>query len=276
MRVPKVGRTLLPFLCLAALVSVPTAAQTDPPPAQPTRAAAPSQGNLDRLFLSFAEDATLVDSQWWEGQLEIAELELTDLWVARGIVAFNPIADLEFGGRVGFGSTDSSRGLPDGSGATDLDVWGKYHIQRNSVSQVAFGAVVTVPTGDDTAGLGFDSFAVQVFASLRQALVKDMTLAVNGGVRLNEDGSFLGASLDGENSLFVSGGLLIPIRSDLMFVGEARYESERFDELDSDSRVLGGLNWQVTDRGIVRGALAVGFTDGAPDWQLIGGYAYAF
>ena len=74
----------------------------------------------------------------------------------------------------------------------------------------------------------------------------------------------------------MAGAVLIPIHSELMFVGEARFEDERFDRLDSDTRVLGGLNWKPWNRGMLRGAIAVGLTDGAPDWQLIGGYAYAF
>jgi hypothetical protein len=44
--------------------------------------------------------------------------------VLRGTVALQPFQNLEMGGRIGFGSTDAPGDLPEGSGATDLDLWG--------------------------------------------------------------------------------------------------------------------------------------------------------
>ena len=47
---------------------------------------------------------------------------------------------LSVGGRVGFGSTDASGGGPDGSGATDLDVYGKYLLNADNVRPGTFEA----------------------------------------------------------------------------------------------------------------------------------------
>ena len=45
---------------------------------------------------------------------------------------------------------------------------------------------------------------------------------------------------------------------------------------DSDTRLLGGINWRLANRGMFRGAVALGLDDGAPDFQLLLGYAHEF
>ena len=86
----------------------------------PVAALAQTTSSSDRLFLSFIEDATIVQNQWWEAQLELADFDSVDQTIVRGIAAFRPWKSVELGGRVGFGQTDTPAGLPDGSGATDL------------------------------------------------------------------------------------------------------------------------------------------------------------
>ena len=142
------------WILLAAVVCLPVAAQTEPSQDDPnTRRQVRA---TDRLFLSFAEEATLVDRQWWEGQAEFQDGNGFDAKILRGVAAFQPWAQVEFGGRVGFG--DSSSGvLPDGSGATDLDLWAKYHFGSSGKTEFAAGGIATVPTGDDAVGLGFDA-----------------------------------------------------------------------------------------------------------------------
>lgn len=265
MRIPRIPRLLTALLLLSPCLA-PVLAQ-DPQ-------AAPS-GRFDRLFLSFAEDAAVAETQWWEGQVELVDYDPVDATIGRLVVALQPLEDLEFGGRVGFGSTDAPGGFPDGSGATDLDLWAKLRLVGDADTHFAFGALATVPTGDDQAGLGFDSFGLQLFASLRQR-IRGLTVAGNIGVRLNEDGQVFGVEIDGENSPFLAGAAIVPLSDTLSLIGEARIEGERFDGLDEDARLLGGVNWTVGDRGLVRAAVSLGLTDGAPDSQLIAGYAYTF
>jgi hypothetical protein len=96
-------------------------------------------------------------------------------------------------------------------------------------------------------------------------------------VRFNEDGQVLeDVELDGQTSAQLGGMIVLPLTADLNAVGEVVYESERFDGADSDSRLLGGINWRVFRRGTVRAAVAFGLADGAPDSQFIVGYAAEF
>jgi len=264
MRIPRIS-SLLPILLLVISIA-PALAQS--------QQAAPSD-RFDRLFLSFAEDAAIAQSQWWEGQVELVDFDPVDATIGRLVFALQPLEDLEIGGRVGFGSTDAPGNLIDGSGATDLDLWTKLRVVADADTHFAFGALATVPTGDDQAGLGFDSFGLQLFASLRQQ-VRGITVAGNVGVRLNEDGQIFGIEIDGKNSPFLAGAAIVPLSGRLSLIGEARIEGERFEGFDEDARLLGGINWRVGDRGLLRAAVSLGLTDGAPDSQLIAGYAHTF
>jgi hypothetical protein len=59
--------------------------------------------------------------------------------------------------------------------------------------------------------------------------------------------------------------------------------SETFDDSDSsfpvgssDFRLTGGIQFLGLAHQFLRGGLAVGLSDGAPDFELIFGYAYHF
>jgi len=263
--------------CLAAaclFLSLPALAQAG-------GSQTPTSGQ-DRLFLTFAEEAAVVPHQWWEGQLEFRDGDPIDATILRGIVALKPWQNLEVGGRVGFGNTDSSD-LPDGSGATDLDVWGKYHFAAGGAqTEFAAGALVTVPTGDDSVGLGDDSFDLEGFGSVRFR-TDQLILSGVAGVRFNGDGQLFGGEelpdgfeTSGKTSVLLSGGALYPVSDVFSLTGEAYFESERVEGADSDFRLGAGVNWRPWNRGMLRGAVIVGLSDGAPDAQILAGYAYTF
>ncbi len=265
-------RSILVVVVLAPLAGFgsPALAQTGSGPAS----------NQDRLFLAFIEDATLAQHQWWEGQIEISDgLEVPggdlDAVIVRGIVAFQPWIDVELGVRVGFGSTD---GPVDGSGATDLEAWGKYYLESQSQNvQFAFGGVVTIPTGDETAGLGEDSFGSSAFGSIRYRLDR-LILAGHLGVQFNGDGRQFGqtADRDGETALQLGGGVIYPFSGSVSGIAEISFDGGRLDRSDDNLRVLGGINWRVGGRSNLRGALTFGLDDGAPDAQILLSYATQF
>ncbi len=264
------------FLTITILTSllIPVAglAQTE----QPSKGTSSSE----RLFLSFIEDATVVDNQWWEAQVEYADGDSHDLFILRGVATFNPWKNIEIGARVGFGSSDGVGNYPDGSGATDLDAWGKYHLGKaGDATEFAVGATVTIPTGDEAAGLGDDSFAVGAFGAMRYVYDR-FIFSAHAGVRLNADGKEftpVGSSeLKGDVSPMVGVGVFFPFTDVVTLVGELNYEGRRFEERDTAIRALGGLNWRVSNRGIVRSALSVGLDDGAEDAQIFVGYAANF
>ncbi len=266
---------LVLLVLTAALLSGSTPAQT--PPEQTKSPEKKLTSSYDRLFLGFIQDAVLADKQWWEGQAQILDREIADLALIRGIVALQPWENFEIGGSVGFGSTDTPAGIPDGRGATDLDVWGKYYLGSNSDDvEFAVGGLLTLPTGDDSEGLGFDAFGIGAFSSLRYRLPRVIVTA-SVGLQFNEDGETAGASnLDGKTVASLGGGVIYPFSDQASFVGEFQFNTERFEDLDNDVRVLGGINWRAFNRGVLRGAIGIGLSDGAPDLQVIAGYAVVF
>ena len=263
---PRLVLGLLPVLML--LFPLATQAQTG---------GAQSSSTVDRLFLSFIEDTVLAERQWWEAQIEFVDGDVVDQTVVRGVAAFQPWSRVGVGGRIGFGSTDAPAGIEDGSGATDLDLWAKYRFGDGSAStEFAVGGVATIPFGDDTAGLGFDAFSVSAFGALRHDLERGV-LAAHAGVRFNGDGQISGGpEMDGEVSAMIGGAWIVPLSDRFTVLGEIDFEDERFAGRDSDVRVLGGINWRIGRESLLRGAIALGLTDDAPDVQLILGYAATF
>ena len=47
-------------------------------------------------------------------------------------------------------------------------------------------------------------------------------------------------------------------------------------DIVADIRVTGGAHWDVSRHQTLRGGLAAGLSDGAPDFELIGSYVYHF
>lgn len=261
---------------LAAVAAAPAVFAADPVPASTPQG---RSGTADRLFLSFAQDAAIAPSQWWEGQLEYDDGSKdipVDAFIVRGVVAFQPVKNLEVGGNVGLGNTNADPSLPDGTGATDFNLYGKWMFP-NAASKVDFtaGVLATVPTGDDTAGLGFNSFGAQAFGAMRYTM-DGAVIGGHVGARFNGDGQFQGFDLQGKTSYELGVCALFPLANQVTIVAEGRIETARFEGFDSSADLLGGINWKAFDRGVLRGAIAGGLTDGSPNVRVILGYAYTF
>ena len=274
---------LRPALLLAAVaVAVPVALAAEPTaPAATTTTQAPAAAPVfsDRLFLAFAQDAALVSSQWWEGQVAYvngSDNFPADIYEVRGQVAFRPIKQLEVGGDFGFGTSQASGSLSDGTGATDLHAYGKW-VFPNAASRTDFdaGILFTVPTGDDSAALGFNSFAAQMFGGVRYR-GDNVVFGGHVGIRFNDHGKFQGSDLSGKTSYELGVSAIFPLANRIALVAEGQIETSRFDETESSTQLLGGVNWKAFGRGMLRGAIAVGLTDGAPNYQILVGYAYTF
>jgi hypothetical protein len=245
---------------------------------QPTRTAmAPTvTSSRDRLYLNFVEDAMITDEQWWEGWVQYDDRDQIDRTILFGQAAFQVWRNTEIGGRVGFGKTDTNPPLDDGTGATDFDFWGKYYWNLgNDRTEITAGAILTVPTGDDSVGLGFDAFALKGFGAVRWRL---STVVITGtlGLQLNDDGRTLNSpSLDGQTAFSAGAGVIAPWSDSFSFIGELTWSGKRFKGLDDEAALLGGLNLRLSERSLLRPSIAVGLQDGAPDWQVYIGYAYA-
>jgi len=269
----------LVILTLTATLALPASAQDQPadPPSATTPAPQPTSGS-DRMFLNFFEEATIVDGQWWEGQLELVNDSDIDSFILRGVAAFQLRPKLEVGGTVGFGTTDSNV-VPDGTGATDLDLYGKWYFGspgKKKKNEFAAGAILTVPTGDNTSGLGQDAFRLGGFGSFRRR-AKRIIWNGNLGFRINDDAEFSGSdSLDGKGSTWAGFGILFPRSDKVSLIAETKYESKQFQGGKNLFSVLGGINWRLANQGMFRGAVDIGLKDGSPDLRVLAGYARTF
>lgn len=268
MHTPRFTRILV---LLAVAAAMPLAAQAQ------TQHSVKLTPTGDRLFASFIEDATIVDNQWWEGRLSYEDFDSFKVTTLRGYAAFQPWRDWEVGATVGFGDTDvSGSGSLDGNGATDLEAWGKYYLGIvGDNAEFVVGGKATVPTGDDSVGLGYDAFALAGFGSMRYRL-RNLVITADAGLQFNDDGRIFGVDLDGKTSPFVGGGVIVPLSDEVTFVGELRYAGKRFNGMDSEGTLLGGVNLRVFNRGMLRGAVGVGVSDGSPDLLVTAGYAANF
>ena len=184
---------------------------------------------------------------------------------------------VEIGARLGLGSTDLPASFPDDSGLTDLELWAKFYVGQTVPGQMHFsaGAHMTWPVGDDESGNGLDAHRLKLFGAARREIPWGV-ISMHAGVGLNGDGETLGVMLDGSTSVSAGVALIAPVTADVSLVGEGAYESEAYDGVGAAGQVLGGVNWHVGGRWIVRGAVAFGFDDGAPDTQVTLGIAADF
>jgi hypothetical protein len=239
----------------------------------------PTFPGADRLFLSFVEDTALADRYRAELQLEMADLDAGDLMVLRavGVAQIESIPQVEFGARLGYADLDPASGSGGGSGMTDLDLWAKLRIVPRWMQEgdLAFGGLITMPTGDESTGQSFDGLRSKLFVALRSRLAR-VVLAAHAGVRFNQDGDLGSVVLDGRTAGSASVALIAPIGERLAVVGEASYEGKRFAGFDSDTRLAGGVNWKLPRKGVLRFAVVMGLADGAPDSQLLAAYAHDF
>jgi hypothetical protein len=252
---------------------------TVPTPVLPrSRRGGKQLGGADRLFLSFVEDPALVGRQHWEVQAASArDYVLADFTVARVIAAFTywELPRVEFGARAGYGEIKPP-GAGSETGATDLDLWGKYHLHRSEDGRwdVAIGALLTLPTGDEDAGLGLDAAQAEWFGAASRAF-DAAVLVGHVGVATSEDGRVRGISLDGQVAASAGLGVIVTLSREASLVFEASYDGARFERTDSDALLLTGFNWQVHWRGKLRAALAAGLADSSADAELIVSYAVA-
>jgi len=238
----------------------------------------------NRLFSRFVEDAALVPSFWLEGRAfyESQQAPLDPSFSTSGeadtfglgpVFAFNVAEDFEFGGRISYLRRDPDRAGSE-SGLGDLETWGKLAVVTVPV-KVAVGLLVSVPTGDEDKFLGTGETEVEFFTALRKDFSR-LTLAANAGVRVNQDADFAGTRLEGKNSALLGGALLVPVGDRVVLTAELSVETERYDGVKTDSRLLGGFEFRSTSSFMVRGAVGGGLSDGAPEFQMTGGAVWLF
>ena len=283
-------------LCAAPAFAADPGEATASAPA--ATAAAPSNTTANmRLIEGFFYDPAIAN-QWWEAQFRVQNgafppIQDADGMKLGGVVAINVFKNVELGGQVFWADYDLDHSFTqngntfDGeSGATDLDLFGKYRFMDGDF-QFAVGGELTLPTGSEDDGLGTGAVTPAIFGAVRGDLSSNQTGTFTGvahlGFRFNGDPEFFGSdAFDGKTSVFVGAGVLVKLNDTFGWTAELNMETERFDvdnsnfEGDSDIRLTGGAHWDFRKNHLLRGGASFGLADGAPDFEVIASYVYHF
>jgi len=238
----------------------------------------------DRLFLSFVEDPATVAGPYGEFQLDAQFSDQVDstAGVLIGAFSFDSLPRVEIGLRVGYAEVDP-KGYSSQSGATDLELWGKLHMYRSAGNRwdLALGALMTFPTGDQDAGLSPDALQSKIFFAGSYAF-RTTALVFNVGARATEDAWWVAPdgvkyAVDGRISGSAGIGVIVPLSRSTSLVYEIAYDGEQFEDAGSDTRALAGLNWRTHPHGLLRVGVAAGVESNVPpDAELIVGYALTY
>jgi len=252
--------------------------------AQSTQPAASRVGGDSRFFMRFVEDAGIVPSYWLEGRATLTTNSPAFDPDTRGageadflgispIFVLNVAEDLEFGTRVALVSRNADNGGRD-TGLSDLDLWGKISVVSDPV-KIALGLMLTAPTGSSSKFLGTGETNFELFGGIRKDFSR-ITLAGNVGFRVNQDPDFPDVMIEGKNSLLFGAGVLIPAGSKCVLSAEWAFETERFEGMKNDSRLMGGAEYRQNESLMYRGAVGGGLSNGSPDFELTGGVVWLF
>ena len=227
-----------------------------------------------RLLQRFVEDAAIIPGAWVEGLYVYQNQPGSNSSHFIGpLIAFRVVPNVEAGIRFGFLKQGSDT-MPDGSGLSDIDLYAKYRLPGTGRGRAAIGALFKAPTGDEEKGLGTGKADIEIFGAWRADL-EAVTLTANAGVRFN--GNPDSPLEESEDSILLGAAILLPARSNLTFLIEATFESERTEGGESDARLTLGAQGFGLGRGSgLRGGLSIPLRDGAPDYELIFGAAFVY
>jgi hypothetical protein len=253
--------------------------EAPPPNPQPTQQA-PAHGtgraerDAQRLFQRFAEDAAIIPGGWVEGRFSWEHFKGgADRYLLGGLFAFRVTEGAEVGLDFGYENVDLKEPDLNGSGLSDIDVYGKYRL-RGGTSPCAFGGLVKIPTADETKGLGTGKLDFEGFASCRADL-EAVTLTGNLGARYN--GSPDPPFPDSQASVLAGAGLIFPAGKRMSVVLEGTWESERLDGAKNDTRLTLGVQGVNTRPGWgLRGAVVLPLNNSELDYQGLFGAVYLY
>jgi hypothetical protein len=218
-----------------------------------------------RLFQTFFEDAAVAETPYVEGFLTFADDDDSD-GLALGAQGAGQVNEkIEIGGRLEYRDLDPDRGDSE-TGLSDLAVYGRFHLDLDIRATV--GGVITIPIGDED--VGGDETNVGVFGAVRHPLDNGVVLTGALGLSSIEEEDRFGDD-DRELSLLLAGGAIYELDDQFNLVGEVNVRTE-----EDVGLITGGLDYELSDSGRLRGALGLGFDDGSPDFNLQGGYLYLF
>lgn len=243
-----------------------------------------AQNGLDdvKLFQSYFFDAPIAKSMYGQGGLTYSTYEYASI-LNIGVRGGYPINEkIEVGADLGFISFSPDQG--DGqSGLADLGVFGRYNLFQKNTMNVSVGPMVTLPIGSEDVGAGNLNFGA--YGAGRYALESGMVLTATLGLFFYEyteygEGELVydpvleqyvyepgEESTSYENYIYLGVGTIYPLNQQTNIVGELVMQTE-WDYM----MLSGGVDY-LLGGGRLRAMLGIGLDDGAPDFQIIGGYA---
>lgn len=236
-------------------------------------APAPTDRDTRRLIQRFAQDAVVVPGGWLEGQFDYRNLpDNSDRYDLDALIAFHAGSNVEAGMQFGYANLNAPQ-PPDGSGFSDIDIYGKY-VFPGGRNRVALGGLLKIPTADENKGLGTGKRDLEAFGAWRGNF-EGVTLTANLGVRFN--GNPDNPALTSKDSALLGAAILLPLSPASTFLVEWSFETSRFEGYSNDSQLTPAFQMMFRGgKGGLRGGLAIPLSDGAPDWQAIFGAFYTY
>ena len=226
--------------------------------------ASSAQDVLDQVFLfrNFNQDARVASRAYLEPYAQHNTYEsVTHTSVGlQGGIPFSPRFEAAFG--VSYFRDDSDF-FESSSGLADIFLHGKYNFSLNA-TRLSTGAFVTLPIGSEDIGEG--DLDAGIFISARHPLSERTVLAG----KLSGD-YFEFTKDDRDPSLRFHGGVIQMVSDRAAIVGELLVTTS----VDV-TQLSGGVDYALGPAGRLRGSIAAGLTDNAPDFSFLVGYLIAF
>lgn len=242
----------------------------------------------DRLLQRPEWDGAVVQKNWVQGELRFQKWDHGDgdakVWSLGPtfITSLPNLRSLELGGRLNLMSFDPDYGETE-NGISDVDVWGKYQILKDTRFMLSVGALLTLPTGSDAIIHPRSSGAVNMefFAAGRFNASPQLAIVGHCGLRKNSDADVKISNrrkleIDGEMQMEIGGGVIYEVSSQLNLLGELNIATEPYDDFDNDIELTGGVEYKLQQGLSLRGGLGIGLDDGAPEYELLFGCVYMF
>lgn len=241
----------------------------------------------DRLMQRPEWDGAVMQTNWIEGTLRYQEWDTdfgdAEVWSIGPtfITSLPGNSRVELGGRMDIMRFELES-LDEETGLSDIDVWGKYQLIRDSQIMVATGLLVTLPTGSDDIIHPHSSGALnmELFIAARFEISNTLAAISHVSIRKNDDMDVQiedwETEMEGETQLGFGAGVIYQLSPEINLQGEFNYATDPYDEFDDDIRLRGGVDLKMTNDLTLRSGLSLGADDGAPEWEFTAGCAYTF
>ncbi|MCK4412948.1 MAG: hypothetical protein KAY32_05345 [Candidatus Eisenbacteria sp.] len=225
-----------------------------------------------RPFISIIEDAAVASDGYAEGQFRYMSYENYNAIGFGGLGAYRVAPQVEAGARLAFASVDPDQGDSE-SGLTDLDLYARFTATETAEMRIAVGGLINLPVGSEDIAEG--TFDFEGFGAIRYGL-ENLTFLGHFGFRINGELDRNGHKTDRETQFLFGGGVLFAASEQATVTGEFTFRSKEYEGGEGALQLTPGIDFALPSGLRLRGAMALGLTDGAADIELIAGVAIPF